>query len=313
MQKEATICVVGGSGFVGRHVVQALVEKGYRVKIIARNPLDAAHTKVLGKLGQVAFAAGDVLKPETVTRHFAGAYAVVNLTGILFAKGKQQFIPIHARAPEELARGAKQMGVPVFVQMSALGIEKASDSAYANSKKLGEEAVRGVFPSATIIRPSVIFGPEDNFFNMFASFAEKLPALPLIGGGKTKFQPVYVGDVAEAIAQSVIQASKAAGKTFELGGPDVLSFKQILEYILKITGHKACLFKLPFSAAKVIAVFSELRSRPKLTRDQVTLLKYDNVLSGEKPGMEALGISATPMNTVVPEYLATYKKREVKL
>ena len=313
MSEQKIICVVGGSGFVGRHVVRALVARGYLVKVIGRSPFAAEDLKTMGELGQVAFAEGDVVQPKSVARHFAGAHAVVNLTGILFEKGKQRFIPIHAHAPEHLAKAAKAAGAEIFIQMSALGVDRASASAYASNKMMGEKVVRSIFPNATVIRPSVIFGPEDNFFNQFAGLAEKLPALPLIGGGETKFQPVYVGDVADVIIQSIEQPARAAGQRFELGGPRVMTFKEVLEYILEVTGQKACLVKVPFGLARFQARFAELLPTPPITRDQVTLLKYDNVLSGEFPTMEALGVTATSVDSVVPEYLEHYKKRKAGL
>lgn len=310
MQSPKTILVIGGTGFVGRYVVRILAEQGWRVKVVSRNPSAIHEMKTSGDIGQVAFISGNLAFPETVIRHMQGVDAVVNLVGLLFESGgKQNFNMLHALGAEKVAQAAASLGIPTLIHMSALGADRAHASTYAHTKALGEKAVLAAFPEATILRPSVIFGAEDNFFNQFATLAMVSPVLPLIGRGITKFQPVYVGDVARVVLEAILHPALARGKIFELGGQRVMSFRQILEYILEVTGRKAVLIPMSFSVASVLgSIMQMLPCRPMLTADQVTLLKYDNVISGNYPGLEALGISPTAIETVVPEYLKRYRK-----
>lgn len=309
MHQPDTICVVGGSGFLGRYVVKLLTEAGYRVKIVSRNPNAVDDLKTTGALGQVAFVKGNLAFPETVTRHIEGSAAVVNLVGILFESGgKQNFSTLHALGAEKLAQAAEREGVPVYIHMSALGVDRSSASTYAHTKMLGEKAVRAAFPNATILRPGVMFGAEDNFFNQFAAMAMISPVLPLIGKGETRFQPVYVGDVARAVLEAIRQPKIASGKTFELTGAETMTLRGVMEYVLKQTGRKACLVNVPFSIAGFMGTLSQVLPRPLLTRDQVKLLKYDNVASGNLPGLGALGIPATPVDNIVPDYLTRFRK-----
>lgn len=307
---DKIITIVGGSGFLGRYVVRALAKAGYRVRIIVRNPDLAAPLKTAGDVGQISIESGNLAVPETLIGKIEGSKAVINLVGILFESGRQNFTNLHAQGAEKLAQMAKSAGVLRYVHMSSLGVEKASGSNYARSKILGERAVRAAFPEATIFRPSVIFGPEDNFFNQFATMANLSCILPAIGGGRTKFQPVYVGDVAHAI-EVCLARSDTKGQTYELGGPQIFSFREILEYILKTTSKDRKLVSLPFAAASAIAPLAQYLPPPfSFTADQVRLLKYDNIVSHDVKTFADLGITPTAVEMVVPEYLARFRKKK---
>jgi NADH dehydrogenase len=248
----------------------------------------------------------DALAGDTVAAAVAGADAVVNLVGILYEGGRQRFGTVQARGAEVVAAAAKAAGVTRLIHVSAIGADPASKSAYARSKAQGEAGVRRHFPSATILRPSVLFGAEDNFLNLFASLARFAPVLPLIAGGRTRFQPVYVGDVAAAI-MAALGDPKAAGTTYELGGPAVYSFEELLRYILRETDRWALLMPVPEWLALLEAFFLELLPRPLLTRDQVILLRRDNVPAAGAAGLAALGIQPTPLEAVAPTYLARHR------
>jgi uncharacterized protein YbjT (DUF2867 family) len=299
------ITVFGGSGFVGQYVVRELARAGYRLRLIERDIHNAAALKTQGEVGQIAVLHGDITKPDSYAHALQGAYGVVNLVGILFEKGSQTFDALHHHAAKTLAEHAAKAGVTRLLHMSALGVDKASTSAYARTKLAGEKAVFAAFPTATIIRPSVIFGAEDNFYNQFACMSRFLPFLPLIGGGKTRFQPVYVGDVAEAFAVALAD-DHTAGRTYELGGAEILTFKQILDSIRKITYRNPTLLPIPSGMAKVGGFFAEFLPRPLLTRDQVELLKYDNVVTAD--GFAELGITPKAPSDIVPTYLARFAK-----
>ncbi len=300
------ITVVGGSGFLGRYVVHRLAGQGYVIRVLCRHPSEATFLKPAGNVGQIVPDYADLAKPESLKGKVDNSAAVINLVGILYESGKHSFSRIHAQGAEKLAKLAKEAGVPRFVQVSALGVSKASNSTYARTKLAGEEAVRGVYPNATILRPSVLFGAEDNFFNQFARMSQFSPALPAIGGGETKFQPVYVDDVAQAIT-TVLERRDTAGKTYELGGPKVFTFKEILQYIGEVTGQKRALVPIPYSVAGLMGSITQLLPNPMLTSDQVRLLKYDNIVSEEALTFADLGITPTPVEAVVPEYLG-YRK-----
>lgn len=306
--EQKIVTIIGGTGFVGRYVVRSLAKAGYRLRVIARNPDGALHLKTAGTVGQIVLMSGNLSRSESLAGKLDQSYAVVNLVGILFERGRQNFTHLHAQGAERLAQMAKSAGVSRFVHLSALGVDKAIGSQYARSKMLGEKAVAAAFPEATILRPSVIFGAEDNFFNQFAAMASLSPALPLIGGGRTRFQPAYVGDVAAA-AEACLTRDDVLGKTYELGGPTVYSFREILEYILRATGHRRALMPLPFGLASLMGAVAELLPRPPLTRDQVKLLKYDNVVSPGAKTFADLGISPLSVDMVVPEYLARFNRK----
>jgi NADH dehydrogenase len=304
--KQKVITVIGGTGFLGRYIVKSLAGAGYTIRVISRHPESALHLKTAGDVGQVVLMGGNLSNPDSLFGKLDGSYAVINLVGVLYEGGRQRFGTLHTQGAEKLAQMAKSCGAERFIQISALGADKNTSSSYARTKLAGEKAVQTAFPDATILRPSIVFGPEDNFYNQFARMAAFAPALPLIGGGHTCFQPVYVMDIARAILACLAKA-ETKGQTYELAGPQTYSFKQILQYILSITGKKRCLLKLPFGIASVIGTFGELLPVPPLTRDQVRLLKYNNVASADMPGFAQLGITPTAVEMVVPEYLARYR------
>lgn len=302
-----TITIVGGTGFLGRYAVRRLARAGYRLRIIARRPDAALRLKTAGDVGQIVLMQGDITRPESLHGKLENSYAVINLVGILFESGRQKFAPVHTKGAETLAQLAKAARVERFIQVSALGADKASGSQYARSKLLGESAVLQAFPDATLLRPSVMFGPEDNFYNQFARMAVFSPALPLIGGGHTRFQPVYVDDVARAI-ETCLTRAEVRGHIYELGGPRIYTFREILDYILRVTGRHAKLMTLPYPAASLMGTMGELMPRPPLTRDQVKLLKFDNVVSPNARTFANLGIEPKAAEEIVPGYLARFAK-----
>jgi NADH dehydrogenase len=321
------VTVFGGSGFIGRHLVQRLAADGWTVRVAVRDTEAASFLQPLGNVGQIVAVPADITHAASVELAMRGADAVVNLVGILYERGKASFEAIHVKGARTVAEAAARAGVAKLVHMSALGADKASESAYARSKAQGEDAVRAAFPAATILRPSVVFGPEDDFFNRFAVMLRSFGVLPVItadgfkivrrggtvsvdlyGGGGPKFQPVYVGDVAEAVMVA-LRSDAAAGQTYELGGPEVLSMKQIHEMVMKTTERCGLLAPLPFPLARLQAAFLQWWPKPMLTPDQVTLLKKDNVLTG-KPGFDQLGITPTAPDVIVPTYLVRYKPVE---
>jgi uncharacterized protein YbjT (DUF2867 family) len=305
------ITVFGGSGFIGRHLVQALVKRGHRIRVAVRRPDLAGHLQPLGTVGQIQPIQANLRYRPSVEAAVKGADAVINLVGILAESGKQSFQAVQAEGARSVARAVQEFGVGIFVQMSALGADLSSPSHYAQSKARGEDYARTLVPEATIIRPSVVFGPEDRFFNQFAALARILPVLPLIGGGKTRFQPVFVGDVAELIAR-VVDAEARPAMTYELGGPKVMNFRHVLEYILEVTQRKRLLLPLPFPLAMAKASFLELLPNPLLTRDQVLLLQGDTIVSktaiDERRTLEGAGISPASVEAVVPTYLYRFRK-----
>lgn len=312
LRPGSLITVFGGSGFVGRHVVQALARKGYRVRVAVRRPNQALFVKTSGDVGQVEPVQANIRDTRSVKAALDGADAVVNLVGILNESGAQRFETVIAGGADRIARAAKAAGIGIFVQVSAIGADEASPSAYARSKAVAEQAVRAQIPAAAILRPSIVFGPEDDFFNRFAGLARIMPALPLIGGGKTLFQPVYVKDVAEAIVRAV-ETGAADGKIVELGGPETYSFRQLMELTLREIGRRRLLLPLPSALAKLMAFFLEKLPGAPLTVDQVTLLGADNVVSEEarKEGrtLEGLGVAPTSPEAILPVYLVRFRRR----
>jgi NADH dehydrogenase len=319
--KGKLVTVFGGSGFIGRHLVQRLAAAGARVRVAIRHPGEAAYLQPMGDVGQIAPVQASVTHEASARAAVAGADAVVNLVGILYEKGRRRFDTVHREGAGIVARAAKDAGAPTLVHMSALGADPESRSRYATSKAAGEAAVRAAFPEAVIVRPSVVFGPQDGFFNLFASLARFTPVLPVFGcprpryrdgkidiygDGGVKFQPIYVGDVADAIMKGLGDRS-CAGKTYELGGPAVYSFKAIMEMILRETGRRRLLLPYPYFLATLEAFFLQLMPKPLLTTDQVRLLKIDNVVSGDLPGLAELGIAPTGAEAIVPTYLDRYR------
>lgn len=307
---DRLVTIYGGSGFVGRHLVRALAKRGWRIRVAVRRPDLAGHLQPLGVVGQIMPVQANLRFPESVARAAEGASAIVNLVGILHQSGAQTFDAVQAAGAETVAKAAKAEGARL-VQMSAIGADKDSNSSYGRTKALGEQAAFAAKRDAVVVRPSIVFGPEDDFFNRFASLARISPFLPLIGGGKTKFQPVFVGDVAEAIAKAV-EGEARGGEIFELGGPEVMSFRELMDLTLREIDRKRMLVSLPWRVARVQAWFMEFMPKPMLTRDQVTMLKTDNVVSeaaaSERRTLQGLGINPTAMRAILPSYLWRYRK-----
>jgi NADH dehydrogenase len=301
------VTVFGGSGFVGRHVVQQLAERGYRIRVAVRDPEAGAFLKPMGDVGQIALVQANIRDDGSVARAVAGAGMVVNAVGILYESGPQKFAAIHHDGAVRVARAAAQAGASRLVHISAIGSNKASEAQYAKTKAAGEAGVREAFPGVTILRPSVVFGPEDDFFNRFGALARMLPFLPLIGGGETRFQPVYVGDVARAVV-AVLEDGETAGGLYELGGPKIYSFRELMELVLRETGRRRLLVPVPYWVAMLQATFLQLLPVPPLTRDQVRLLQSDNVVADAAAGLKDLGVTPAPAETIVPSYLARFRK-----
>jgi uncharacterized protein YbjT (DUF2867 family) len=307
MTTPRRITIVGASGFIGRYVVRDLAHDGAVIAACCRSARDAAFLRPMGDVGQIAPFGADISDERALAAVVAGSDAVVNAAGILFERGTQRFDMVHHRGPAQLAAIAKREGVKRFVHISALGADVQSHSAYGRSKAEGEAAVRAAFPGAIILRPSLVFGPEDTFFNRFAALARVAPALPLIGGGGTRFQPVYVGDVAAAV-DAVLAREDSAGKTYDLAGPAVFTLRQLFEMILHITGRKRALISLPFGIASLKAFFLEFAPNPLLTRDQVQMLRHDSVAAPDAPGLTELGIVPKALELVLPSYLDRYRR-----
>lgn len=305
MHTTRIITLIGGTGFIGKYVVKHLAAKGYTVRVISRDPEGALALKTSGDVGQIVLQYGDLAKPQTLDGMLEGSYAVINLVGILFERGRQNFSALHAQGAEKLAKMSKAAGVERYIHVSSLGVDKAASSKYAKTKFFGEKATLAAFPEATILRPGVVFGPEDNFFNQFASILRFAPAFPLFGGGKTRFQPVYVGDVAEAVAR-VLEDHTTQGKIFELAGPEIVTFKEILSFTADTINRKPTFFAMPFAFASLGATFAELAPVPPITRDQVRLLQYDNVSSDGMLNFRDLGIHPTSFRLTVPAYLQRF-------
>jgi uncharacterized protein YbjT (DUF2867 family) len=301
------VAIFGASGFIGRYAVRDLARSGARIAACARHASSAGFLRPMGDVGQVAPFSANLADERALAAIVAGADAVVNLVGILYERGRQRFDLAHHRGPAQLAAAAQSAGVKRFVHVSALAADAQSGSAYARSKAEGEAAVRAAFPAATILRPSLVFGPEDDFFNRFAAMARISPVLPLVGGGATKFQPVYVGDVAAAIAATLARED-SAGKTYALAGPAVFAMRQLLELILHVIGRKRLLMSMPFGLASLEAFFLEWLPRPPLTRDQVRLLHHDAIATPGAPGLAELGIVPTALELILPTYLDRFRR-----
>ncbi len=299
--------VFGGSGFIGRHLIRRLAKSGTIVRIASRHPAQANFLKLAGAVGQIVPWAVDVRDDASVARAVKDADIVINLIGALYETGTWSFETVHVDAPSRIARLAKEAGVGRLVHISALGADANAESAYARTKAAGEKAVLEAFPEATILRPSIVFGPEDRFFNKFAAMAQVSPVLPLVGGGKTRFQPVSVSDLAEAI-DAALHADGAKGRTYELGGPNTYTFKELMQLMLKDIARKRVLLPIPWRLSETLGGVMEKVPliAPPLTRDQVELLKTDNVCSGRLPGFEQLGIAPTSPEVILPTYLSRF-------
>src|SRR6266852_2879960 len=296
------ITVVGGTGFIGRHLVPLLVRSGGTVRLAVRHPGRVQMTTVSGKPPELIQA--DVLDDVAVGAAISGADAVVNLVGILTETTTQTYRAIHVEGARRIALAAQGLGVTRLIHISALGASLTSPAISDRTKAEGEQAIREVFPQATIVRPSLTFGEDDHFFSRFAAMIRSSPVLPLIGGGTTKFQPVFVGDVTAGLS-ALLKRSDTAGNTYEFGGPQVYSFKALLELLLTALNRHRILLPIPFALAEMQAGLLELLGNPPLTRDQVRLLKTDKIVSGMKPTLGDLGVQLRPLE----EFLAVFKEK----
>jgi len=307
---DTLVTVFGGSGFLGRHVVRALANRQYRIRVAVRRPELAGHLKPLGGVGQIEAVQANVRFPQSIEAAVRDADIVVNLVGILFERSRQRFDAVQAEGAEAVALAANSVGARL-VHVSAIGADENSPSHYARSKAEGERLVLAAQPEAIIMRPSILFGPEDDFFNRFGALARISPALPLPGGGHTRFQPVFAGDVGEAIAKAIDGEAKA-GTIYELGGPDVRTFKELMEFTLATVERRRLLVPVPFALMKLQATFLQFMPKPPLTPDQVELLKHDNVVSpaahAQGRTLEGLGIVPNSIASIVPDYLWRFRK-----
>jgi uncharacterized protein YbjT (DUF2867 family) len=307
---DTLVTVYGGSGFLGRHVVRALAKRNYRIRVAVRRPELAGFLQPLGRVGQIHAVQTNLRHAPSVNAAARDAQVLINLVGILFERGRQRFDAIHTYGAEQVALAASAHGAHL-VHVSAIGADEKSASAYARSKANAEQLVLSAQPSTTIMRPSILFGPEDDFFNRFAALARFSPALPLIGGGLTRFQPAFVGDVATAVANAV-DGKARPGIVYELGGPDVRTFKELMQFVLATIERKRLLVPLPFFLAKLQATFLQYLPKPLLTPDQVELLRTDNVVSQSAKSdgrtLSGLGIEPEPVEAIVPSYLWRFRK-----
>jgi uncharacterized protein YbjT (DUF2867 family) len=311
---ETLITVFGGSGFLGRHVVRALAYRGYRVRVAVRRPELAGFLRPMGRVGQIHAVQANLRYPDSVAAAMRDADIAVNLVGLLFERGNQRFNAVMAAGAETVARAASAAGAPL-IHTSAIGADANSPSHYARAKAAGEQLVMAAQSDSVIMRPSIVFGPEDDFFNRFASLARLVPALPLVGGGETRMQPVFAGDVGEAVAtlaDTVVAEDFKSGKIYELGGPDVRTFKELMQFVLATIGRRRLLVPVPFALMKLQAMVLQFLPKPPITPDQVEMLKHDNVVSDDakRDGrtLEGLGIAPETMAAIVPDYLWRFRK-----
>jgi NADH dehydrogenase len=313
------VTIYGGSGFLGRYTVRAFAQAGWRVRVACRRPDLAFALQPLGRVGQISAVQANVRNPASVLAAARDADAVINLTGILMSKGRQSFDAVHGFGARTIARAAAEVGVRSLVHVSAIGADPGSDSLYARSKAAGETAVLEAVPSAVIVRPSIVFGPEDQFFNRFGAIARMSPILPLFGGGQSRFQPVYVADVAKALV--LLTGRAGAGRTYEFGGPDIRTFEELMRYICEETGRKRLLVPVPLPLARAQAFGLEYANILSLgiwpdwltvSRDQIALLQKDNIVSdkaeAEGRTLKGLGILPESFEAIVPTYLYRFRK-----
>ncbi|WP_114949023.1 complex I NDUFA9 subunit family protein [Microvirga calopogonii] len=298
------VTIFGGSGFLGRHLVEHLARAGASVRVATRHPVTTAETPRLARVQQVAV---DIVDDGAVEAAIQGADTVINLVGILSQAGRYTFTALHEEGARRVAASAGRLGVRQLVHVSALGASRTAPALADRSKAAGEAAVRAAFPEATIIRPSLVYGPDDHFFNGFAALARRLPALPLIGGGRTRFQPVYVEDVVAGVG-AILADPTSPGQTYEFGGPRVYTFKELLEFVCATIGVRPLLVPMPFWVAGVLGGVLQVFPDAPLTRDQVRLLKTDKVVSGSEPTLADVGVEPKALETIVPDYLAVYRR-----
>jgi uncharacterized protein YbjT (DUF2867 family) len=307
---ETLVTVFGGSGFLGRHVVRALAYKGYRVRVAVRRPGLAGYLQPMGRVGQIHAVQANLRYPGSVAAALRDADVAINLVGLMLESGGQRFDPVMAQGAETVAKAATAVGAPL-VHVSSLAADPNSSSRYARAKAEGEARVRAAQSGAVIVRPSIIFGPEDDFFNRFGAMSRLMPMLPLVGGGHTRMQPVFAGDVADGIAKAVDGALKA-GATYDFGGPDVHTFKELMEFVLATVGRKRLLLPIPFGVMKMQAAVLQFLPKPPITPDQVELLRYDNIVSdaAKRDGrtLEGIGIIPESIEAIVPSYLWRFRK-----
>jgi uncharacterized protein YbjT (DUF2867 family) len=304
------VTVFGGSGFIGSQAVRQLAKAGWRIRVAVRQPNLAYAMRLHGDVGQIDVVQANIRNAASVRRALEGATASLNLVSTLYEHGRQGFQALNVMGARTIAEASRAEGVTRVVQMSALGADLNSPAKYAHTKAAGEVAVREIYPDAVVVRPSVVFGPDDHFFNRFAAMATVSPVLPLIGGGRTRFQPVYVGDVGRALTYAVTM-QEAAGATYELGGPAVFTFRELMEILLKEIGRRRILLPVPFAVAGALGVLGDVAAAlipPPITSDQVTLLREDNVVSGKYPGLPEIGVTPTTLEAILPTYLYRYRR-----
>ncbi|HZC56589.1 MAG TPA: complex I NDUFA9 subunit family protein [Xanthobacteraceae bacterium] len=309
-KSETLVTVFGGSGFLGRHVVRALAYRGYRIRVAVRRPALCGYLQPMGQVGQIHAVQANLRYPDSVAAALRDADAAVNLVGLMVERGKQRFDTLMAEGAETVAQAASAVGAPL-VHISSLSADPNSPSHYARTKGEGEARVRLAQSAAIIVRPSVVFGPEDDFFNRFAAMARLAPMLPLVGGGHTRMQPVFAGDVAEGVGKAV-DGDLKSGAIYEFGGPDVHTFKELMQFVLATVGRRRLLLPIPFGVMQFQAALLQLLPKPPITRDQVELLRSDNVVSedAKRDGrtLEGIGITPESIEAIVPTYLWRFRK-----
>ena len=303
---QKIIAIFGAGGFLGKHLMRELTKLDYRVKVATRNPYLKGYLKLLGSPGQIELFKTNIYDQESVKQVLKNCDLVINLVGILYETRKQKFNQIHSQFPNLLSNLCGKLGIKNLVHVSALGVKEKHTSRYIQSKLQGEKNIQDNFKPSVILRPSVVFGPEDKFFNTFASIAQFSPVLPLIGGGKTKFVPIYVGDVAKAVVKT-LDLNNSEPKIYELGGPKNYSFRELMEILLIEIKKKRFLIPIPFGMAKFQSYFLQMMSNPLLTPDQVEMLKHNNIVSGDYPTLKDLGVSGTPIHNILPKYIYRFR------
>ena len=303
---QKIIAIFGAGGFLGKHLIRELTKIDYRIKIATRSPYLKGYLKPLGNPGQIELFKTNIFNIEDVKQVLKNCDLVINLVGILYETRKQKFDQVHSQFPDILSKLCNQLNIKKLIHISALGVEKKINSQYIISKFEGEKKIMETFKRSIILRPSIVFGPEDKFFNTFASIAQFSPILPLIGGGKTKFSPIYVGDVAKAIVKT-IKLNNLEPKIFELGGPENYSFKELMEILLLEIKKKRFLIPIPYSVAKFQSYFFQMMPKPLLTPDQVELLKYNNIISGKYPSLKDLDIKGATIKNIIPKYIYRFR------
>jgi len=303
---QKIVAIFGAGGFIGKHLMRSLTKLDYRIKVATRNPFIKGYLKPLGNPGQIELFKTNIFNEGDVRKIINHCDLVINLCGILFENSKQKFSQVHSDFPFLLSRLCSEYGIKNLVHVSALGVKERHNSKYIQSKFEGEKNIKDNFKSSVILRPSIVFGPEDKFFNTFASLAQFSPFLPLVGGGKTKFAPIYVGDVAKAIVKS-LELNNSEPKTYELGGPENYSFKELMEILLIEIKKKRFLVPIPYGFAKFQSYFLQMMPNPLLTSDQVELLKHNNIVSGDFPTLKDLDITGTPLKSILSKYIYRFR------